>query len=80
VAIAARKIPDCDPVPLYAKLLSRCGDDGLIPQIVWQNLHPLLEQQGTEFLAEVRKYEVANSPGLRSVLPRATERILGGGR
>jgi putative membrane-bound dehydrogenase-like protein len=80
VVIAVGKIPDMEPISIHAEILSRCGDDPLIPQIVWQNLHPLLETQGPEFLAEVRKYDVAESPGLRSVLPRATERILGGGR
>ena len=52
------------------------GDDKLIPRIVWQNLHPLLEQQGPEFLAEVKKHDLSRSPNLKAILPRATERML----
>src|SRR6185437_4480026 len=43
VAIAARKIEGVDPIPTLLEVLSVCGDDKLIPVIVWQNLHPLLE-------------------------------------
>ena len=34
-------------------VLLACGDDPLIPHIVWQNLHPLLEDKGETFLRRV---------------------------
>src|SRR5262249_12649779 len=44
VAIAARKIEGIEPVSLLTQVLSKSGEDKLIPHIVWQNLHPLLEE------------------------------------
>ncbi len=76
VAIAARKIAGIDPLALLVRVAARCGDDPLIPAIVWQNLHPLLPGRSQEFLQEVRRYDLAQSPGLKQILPRATERIL----
>jgi hypothetical protein len=76
VAIAARKIEGLDALPLLVQVLANSGDDKLIPHIVWQNLHPLLEEKGPQFLAEVKKYDLKASPGLGAIMPRATERIL----
>ena len=53
-----------------------CGDDKLIPHIVWQNLHPLLEDHADEFLAAAGKTELTQSPNLAQILPRVVERIL----
>jgi glucose/arabinose dehydrogenase len=76
VAIAARKIEGIDALPLLVQILAGAGDDKLIPHIVWQNLHPLLETEGPRFLTEVKKYDLKASPALGAVMPRATERIL----
>jgi putative membrane-bound dehydrogenase-like protein len=76
IAIAARKIYGVDPLPLLVKVAAHCGDDKLIPHIVWQNLHPLLEIRSSDFLAEVKKYDLQKSPGLKVLMPRVTERIL----
>jgi glucose/arabinose dehydrogenase len=76
VAIAARKMEGGKALPLLVKIAANCGDDPLIPQIVWQNLHPLLETEGPKFLTEVKKYDLKASPGLAAIMPRATERIL----
>ena len=55
VAIAARRLKitamqlgfisefDLDAMPILFNVLTHCGDDKLIPHIVWPNLHPLLE-------------------------------------
>src|SRR5204862_1817428 len=48
VAIAARKITGLDAMPILLDVLAHCGDDKLIPHIVWQNLHPLLEKDRSE--------------------------------
>ncbi|GIW92636.1 MAG: hypothetical protein KatS3mg110_0677 [Pirellulaceae bacterium] len=76
VAIAARKITGIEPLPLLVRVAAHCGDDPLIPAIIWQNLHPLLPGKGEVFLREVRRYDVAQSPALKQILPRATERLL----
>jgi hypothetical protein len=76
VAIAARKIEGIEAIPLLVQVLAASGDDKLIPHIVWQNLHPLLETQGPQFLAEVKKHDLKASPSLGKIMPRATERIL----
>jgi putative membrane-bound dehydrogenase-like protein len=77
VAIAARKLKGVDPLPILFDVLTHCGDDKLIPHIVWQNLHPLLEKDGERFLTLAAKADLAKSPGLAKVLPRAVDRILG---
>ena len=87
VAIAASKflsIPNgqreskkTDSLPILLDVLTHSGDDKLIPHIVWQNLHPLLENEGDRFLTFAAKADLAKSPGLVKVLPRAIDRILG---
>jgi putative heme-binding domain-containing protein len=77
VAIAARKLKGVDPLPVLLDVLTHCGDDKLIPHIVWQNLHPLLEKDGERFLALASKVDLAKAPGVAKVLPRAIDRILG---
>jgi putative membrane-bound dehydrogenase-like protein len=77
VAIAARKLAGVAPMPLLLAVLSQCGDDELIPHIVWQNLHPLLETQAVEFVEQVRQVELKRSPNLIGMMPRIVDRILG---
>ena len=76
VAIASRKIHDLDALPILVEVLAHAGDDKLIPHIVWQNLHPLLETRSNDFLAEVKKYDLKETPNLAKIMPRVTERIL----
>jgi putative membrane-bound dehydrogenase-like protein len=76
VAIAVRKFKDMEPLPVLLEVLAACRDDKLIPHIVWQNLHPLLEGQATLFLSHVRRY--ADNANVRRLMPRTLERLLGG--
>lgn len=76
VAIAARKIEGLDVLDTLLAVLSACGEDKLIPVIVWQNLHPLLEERAGELLARVEKLELSKSPNLALLMPRIVERIL----
>ncbi|HVW37065.1 MAG TPA: PVC-type heme-binding CxxCH protein, partial [Pirellulales bacterium] len=76
-AIAAGKLEGVDPLPLWVQALSRAGDDKLIPHIVWQNLHPRLENQSEQFLAIVGKRKLADEPALAALMPRVIDRILG---
>ncbi len=76
VAVACMKLEGVDPLPILVDLLANSGDDPLIPQVVWQNLHPLLQERSTEFLALVKQHDLSQAPNLKKILPRATERIL----
>jgi putative membrane-bound dehydrogenase-like protein len=73
VAIAAPKLKGVDPLPVLVDVLKSAADDPIIPQIVWQNVHPLLAKDGTKFLALVRERGVKLSPEFTK---RTTERVL----
>ena len=80
VAIAAAKQESIPTIPTLVAVLARAGDDPLVPRIVWQNLHPLLEKQTADFVAEVLKLRAADSGSFPKpvidLLPRAADRIL----
>jgi putative membrane-bound dehydrogenase-like protein len=78
VAIAARKIEGLDAMPLLVKVLATCGDDKLIPNIVWQNLYPLLEKDSDRFMKLVKEYDLKKTPNLTKIMPRVLERIAAG--
>ena len=84
VAIAAAKQESIPTIPTLVAVLAQAGDDPLVPRIVWQNLHPLLEKQTAEFVAEVEKLNAADSESLSKpvieLLPRAADRILSTGK
>lgn len=77
VAVASVKVKGIDTLRVLVEVLAHCGDDPLIPQIVWQNLHPLLETRSAEFLKLVKEYDLKATPNLANLMPRVTERILG---
>jgi len=76
-AIAAGKLEGVDPLPLWLRALGRAGDDKLIPHIVWQNLHPRLEDHSEQFVALVEGLKLGDAPTLAALMPRVIERILG---
>ena len=80
VAIAAAKQESIPTIPTLVAVLAQAGDDPLVPRIVWQNLHPLLEKQTAEFVAEVLTLRAADSGSFPKpvidLLPRAADRIL----
>ena len=86
VAIAARKSPDVDPVPVLVDVLLNSVDP-LIPHIVWQNLHPLLESRqadvvrrfATRTIAELRaQCHLSQGPRAASwTVPRRTRKPFG---
>jgi hypothetical protein len=78
VAIAARKIEGLDALPLLIAILAHCGDDPLIPHIVWENLHPLLEDQSGRFLQLAREAGLKKNPNLARLMPRVLRRISAG--
>src|SRR5262249_51268455 len=76
VAIAAGKIEGIETVALLMEVASACGNDPLIPHIVWQNLYPLLENEGDRFIATVDGSAATLGPGLIPVLTRALDLFL----
>jgi putative heme-binding domain-containing protein len=74
VAIAARKLEAVQPIPILIEVLAHCGDDRLIPAIVWQNLSPLVEEHTREILLIVRKR--GRTPNLGLIMPYLVDRIL----
>jgi putative heme-binding domain-containing protein len=73
VVIAARKIIGVDPLPVLLEALRSSGDDPLIPQIVWQNLQPLVEDRQEElarWLEPLRGEETGFSPLVPHVIGR----------
>src|SRR5262249_1322029 len=80
VAIAARKLEGLDPVPVLLRVLSACGAARLIPPVVWQNLHPLLEEHADSVRFFIEKIDLRKAPQLAGLMPRVVERLLGARR
>lgn len=76
VAIAAAKQNSIPTIPALVAALAQAGNDPLVPRIVWQNLHPLLETQTAEFVAEIDRLESPKPASVLDLLPRAADRIL----
>ena len=60
-------------------ILKLCGEDKLIPHIVWQNLHPLLEwHRATDRLVDdLNKHSLlATSRNISALVPRIIDRLL----
>ncbi|HEX7448197.1 MAG TPA: PVC-type heme-binding CxxCH protein, partial [Pirellulales bacterium] len=77
VVIAARKVHGIDALPLLCEALEHAGGDKLIPTIVWQNLHPLLEEQSERLVALASEGAWAKDELAAQIMPRAVERMLG---
>jgi putative heme-binding domain-containing protein len=76
VAIAARKVGGLDPLVVLVDVLSHCGQDKLIPSIVWPNLHPLIAQDPARFVKLAKAADLDHSPALVALLPRSVGRML----
>src|SRR5262249_61361061 len=66
------------PFPVWVEILERCGKDKLIPAIVWQNLHPLLEDRSRPFLDLLLTTRLGSNPALTMMIPRIFDRLLAG--
>lgn len=76
VAIAATKLAPEQPAELLLNVLAHCEDDPIIPQIVWQNLHPRLDQHATSLLADIARRTPPERANIELILPRLCERLL----
>src|SRR5205807_2228078 len=79
VAIASRKIEKLDPLPILMGVLRTCGEDKLIPAIVWQNLEPLIGQRSDSFLRLLHEKGDWSAPNVLRLMPRALDRLLAHG-
>ncbi len=61
---------------LLFSMLARSKDDRLIPHIVWQNLHPLLDTEPAS-LNELDQWLQIAPKQFEPILPRIAERLLG---
>lgn len=77
VAIAARKLEGVYPLGLLIDVLVHSADDPLIPQIVWQNLHPLVDEHAMPLVALLRARNLASELKLGEFMLRVVERVLG---
>ena len=84
VVIAARKLRGHERMPILLEAQAESYRDPLIPRIVWQNLHPLLDDRPDEFarlLATSRRYRL-RSPAqgfegfLSGLLPHLLDKLL----
>jgi putative membrane-bound dehydrogenase-like protein len=74
VGIAARKVEKIDALGTLLDVLAQAGDDKLIPHIVWQNLHPLLETESDKLLARIAAKGLDRN--LAGLMPRVLDRLL----
>ena len=76
VAIAARKLDPENPASILLDVLANCGNDPLIPHIVWQNLNLTLEHGTTAFLNHVAQRTARDNINIGLILPRVVERTV----
>ena len=72
LAIAARKVKGMVPREILVDVLAESGDDPLIPQIVWRNLHPLLDEHDVAVTHLFKRYKSLR-PGTATIAPRAID-------
>jgi putative membrane-bound dehydrogenase-like protein len=77
VAIAARKLESVDPLPVLLRAEEGSQNDALIPHIVWQNLHPMLEERQIEVARRFEKTD-GHDASFSPLGPRAIEKLLAG--
>jgi len=71
VAVAARKLQGVDAMKLLVDVLRTSGEDKILPHVVWQNLHPLLEDHSQRFCEILAASDVKQTPALaRALAPR----------
>lgn len=56
--------------------LAVAQDDLVLAQLVWQNLHPLLEEHGGQFVEILKKEGTNRNVALVSMMPRIVDRLL----
>jgi putative membrane-bound dehydrogenase-like protein len=62
---------------IWMSILALAGEDPLIPRVVWQNMHPRLEDHPGEFVDALADSKFMASKQVVNLLPRVVDRILG---
>jgi putative membrane-bound dehydrogenase-like protein len=75
VVIAAGKFSTIDPLPVWIDVLAHCGDDRLIPHIVWQNMHSRLPDEAERLMTMVEAVDLEKAPGLAAMLTKVAEKL-----
>src|SRR5690606_13349945 len=75
VAIAATKLQLIDRLQCWVDILATSGDDPLLPNIVWQNLHPSLPAASDRLLELVADVDLEQAPGLAAMLTHVAEKL-----
>ena len=80
VAIAARKLEGFETLTVLLEVLSS-SQDPLIQHVIWQNLHPMLDEPATvAWLVESSKsHDSLRSPRLAALMPRILDRVIAAG-
>ena len=75
VAIAAGKLQHIDALKCWVDILASCGDDPLLPNIVWQNLQSRLPADSDRLLELASEVDLEKAPGLAAMLSHAAEKL-----
>jgi len=80
VAIAARKLEAVEPLTVLLDVLSKSRDP-LMPHVVWQNLHPMLDEPATvaRLVGLSEGHDSVQSPQLAALMPRILDRVIAAG-
>ncbi len=76
VAIASRKIKKLDPIAVLLDVLAHSDEDPLIPNIVWNNLHPLVDRRSGEIVARIEAMNIEKTVEVAELVPSLIERML----
>jgi putative heme-binding domain-containing protein len=79
VVIAAGKIDDMLAFAVYSEALSSCGNDPLMPRVVWRNMEPLFGDPttGKRIVLALVSQKPELSENMTRLAPRIVERLLG---
>ena len=58
-------------------VIAKSSEDKLLPKIVWQNMHPHLEDHANDFVDILGKIPFLKSKPVADLMPRVVDRILG---
>jgi len=57
--------------------LAGFGEDNLIPRVIWQNMHPRLEDGANDFISVLEEHAFLKHKPVADLMPRVVDRILG---
>ncbi|MFQ5733934.1 MAG: dehydrogenase, partial [Planctomycetaceae bacterium] len=76
VAIASRKVSAIDAVAVLTDVLRHSGKDKLIPHIVWNNLKPLFDRHGSDFVSGIAHIDFEMNPRVGEMMSYVVDRVL----